>query len=445
MKRNILTACLLLFVLFPVAAQSLQGSYFFERSVQRNKLNAAFAPQVNYISVPALGMASIDVYSNVGLANFHFPTGAGTATFMHPDVSADQFLGQLPAASPYVFETLQVDLLGAGLRIGGQGYLTVALSANQDAWANVPNDVFRYAKQGGDSFLEGPALNARGYGMLSVGYSHDLSEYVEGLRVGGRLKLLAGLFAGGMRLTTVDVSTGSDAVTVTTAGDGWLSGGQFAGSKLKLGDIGFNGFGIAADLGVEYRLKFDGFVNGINLSAAVNDLGTPLRYNKHLSGFSIGGTASYTGFGTLGADTDYKAILDQFVKDLKSMTEVSEVDPEQPEAYRTGVTARAGLEVPFLQEMMSVGMLYTHYAGPFLQYDNLTASCNLTPLHWLNLGVHYTFLGPANRLGFYAEFTPNKIAGFFFGLERATFKTNRQHLAISNFTGSSCFGVNVVF
>ncbi|MBQ1707882.1 MAG: hypothetical protein II026_02305, partial [Bacteroidales bacterium] len=96
MKRHILSLAVLLLACTLVSAQSLRGSYFFETSPQRGKMNAAFAPQVNYVSVPLLGAVGVETWSNAGLGQFVFPTGGSLKTFMHPDISADSFLSALP-------------------------------------------------------------------------------------------------------------------------------------------------------------------------------------------------------------------------------------------------------------------------------------------------------------------------------------------------------------
>ena len=68
-----------------------------------------------------------------------------------------------------------------------------------------------------------------------------------------------------------------------------------------------------------------------------------------------------------------------------------------------------------------------------------------SPKEWLNLGVNWTFIGPANRLGFYAEFIPKKYVGLFLGMERASLTSNSKHMPVRNFSESMAFGVNILF
>ena len=440
MKRYLLTALAAMLALSTLAsAQMLRGSYFFETSLMRGKMNAAFAPQNNYVSVPLLGSAGSETWSNVGLRHFVFPSGTTNRTFMHESVPADTFLGQLPAEDPYLKSRFEMDVLGAGFQLGAKGFVTVSLSAAGTLDAVVPNEFLQFAKTGVDGSYPGPMASGQVYGVLSAGYSHDLSDLVDGLRIGGRIKLLSGIYAGDVDIQKLAVRIQEDEVAVSTAGGGYLVGMTWNDKKFKVGNFGLRGFGFAVDLGFEYRLKLDGFINGVNISASVNDLGR-LGFKKDVSVLSSGASASYTGFQGIGEGYDLKTNLQRVVDDFGRLADIS----SSPAAGYDGVltpSIYAGLEVPFLDEMMSVGALYYRVAG----FDHVMASYNLSPFRWLNLSVNGTFLGARNTYGFYAEFIPKKWVGVFFGMEKASLKTNKQHIPIDNFTESACLGVNVVF
>lgn len=441
MKKHLFAATLLLLTFTSVvSAQSLRGSYFFETSLQRGKLNAAFAPQNNYVSVPLIGSISSDAVSNVGLANFIFPSGNAPYTFMHENVPAGTFLGGLPEADPFLKARAEIDLLGGGFRVGERGYVTVALSAAAETEAIVPNEFLRFAKTGENGIFPGPRINAFSYGILSAGFSYDLGQLVEGLRAGGRIKLLGSFFAGELDLRQINLQLQAEKVAVSTDGDGYLAGLTWADQKIRLAENkGLNGFGVAVDLGFEYRLKLDGFINGVNLSASVNNLGT-LSFNKNVTHLWTGATASFEGLNGIDADYDFKTNLDRVIDDFSRLADIHSADADGY-SHILEPTIYAGVEVPFLNEMLSAGLLYYRSMG----FNNLMVSANVTPVRWLNLGLNGTFLGAVNTYGVYAEFIPKKWVGVFFGMNVATLKTNRQYIPIANFTESGCFGVNVVF
>ena len=440
MRRHIVTVVSLLLVLAPVlSAQALRGSYFFETSPQRGKLNAAFAPQVNYVSVPLLGAVGYDAFSNVGLGHFVFPSDGSLYTFLNENVPADTFLEKLPAEDPYYKGRMETDLLGAGFRLGGNGFMTIGLSVAGEGSALIPNEFLRFAKLNENGSYPGPYAEVNLYGILSLGYSHDLSALVEGLRIGGRVKLLSGIYAGRLNLNQLDVAIQADNVSVATQGDGYLAGAAWKDKKIQVDDIGIRGVGAAVDLGIEYRLKLDGFINGVNLSASVNNLGK-LGYNKGVSLLTTGATASFDGLNGISGDYDFKGNLDRVADDFSRLADISS-SPADSYSPSFSPSFHAGVEVPFLREMMSVGLLYYRAAG----FDNLMVSYNVSPVRWLNLNVNGCFLGAADTFGCYAEFIPKKWVGVFFGIEKASLRTNSQHIPIENFTESACLGVNVVF
>ena len=441
MKRNILLSALVLLAFTALASgQSLRGSYFFETSLMRGKLNASFAPQNNYVTIPVIGFSGVDCYSNVGLAHFLYAQGdKKNVTFLHPSVSTNAFVSGLPEKDPFVSERLETDVLGAGFRIGANGFITAALSVVQNADARIPNELLRFAKAGGNASIRD--LNARlgGYAQLAVGYSHDLSNLVEGLHLGGRVKFLAGLAALDANLSGAEIVMDGQQLSVSTNGIGYLSGFNYVDGKFKADKIGFNGIGFAVDLGVEYRIPLDGFINGVNISASVNDLGL-LHFIKNVKMLSSISTASFSGFKGIDTDYDFSTNFQNVVDDFSKLANFNSSNAEGY-SYKLRPSIYAGVEAPFLNQMMSLGVLYYYAQG----FHNILASYNLTPVRWFNFNVNYTFVGPARNLGLYAEFIPKKAVGVFFGINKASLKTNSAGLGIGNLSESACFGINVVF
>lgn len=445
MKRSLLSTILLLALPVLLAAQS-RGSYFFENSLLRHKLNPAFAPQTCYISVPVLGSSSVDAASNVGLGNFIFQYHNKPYTFLNEHIDAKTFLNKLPRRDPYVTERIETDLLGAGMPVGGNGYATVSLSLVENGKLVVPSSLLRFAKlgrTGGEEAwdLEGPLGRLYGYVSLAAGYSHDLDWLVEGLRVGGRVKLLLGVTAVQAGIDKLSVRMEENLFSVNTLGSGRLSGFgyQAADNAFRWQGFGLRGLGTAIDLGAEYGLPLDGFFDGINFSASVNDLGF-IWFNRKLLDASTQGAFSFSGFENLG-DSDIQKDIDALADELGNLIRP---DVSQGRSFVQALTPSiyVGADAPFYVYAfrMHAGLLYYRTVGR----DNLMASYGISPFEWLNLGINWTFLGPAGRFGFYAEFIPQKYVSVFFGMERAGYRRNSDHLAIRNFTDSFSFGLNVL-
>ena len=444
MKRTFLTALLLALPLL-LPAQS-RGSYFFENSLLRGKLNAAFAPQTAYVSVPVIGSTSVDAASNVGLGNFLFQYHGKPCTFLNENISADSFLEKLPQQDPYLSERIETDLLGGGIPVGAHGFATVSLSVVENGSLTLPAQLLRFAKLGRTADtqqwdIEGLQAQLAGYVSLAVGYSHDLSPLVEGLRAGARVKLLSGVTGLQADIDRISVRMEDRLFAVTASGSGQLSGFGYEASdkRFSWNGFGLRGIGTAIDLGVAYRLPLGGVFEGVDFSASVNDLGF-LQFNRQLLDASTRGSFVFSGFDSLG-DADFQEMIDGVTDELEALIRPSVTEgrrfalPLSPSLY-------AGVALPFDVRTlrMNAGLLYYRSLG----HDNLMASYGLSPFEWLNLGVNWTFLGPAGRFGFYAEFIPRKYASVFFGMERAGFRRNSSHLAIRNFTDSFSFGVNIL-
>ena len=148
----------------------------------------------------------------------------------------------------------------------------------------------------------------------------------------------------------------------------------------------------------------------------------------------------FTGFEDL-SPSDLSGQIGRTVDALKGLTR-PDVSDGRSLLQTLTPSIYAGADLPFnvYAFRMHAGLLYYRTLGR----DNLMASYGLSPFEWLNLGASWTFLGPAGRFGFYAEFIPYKYVSLFFGMERAGFRRNSDHLALRNFTDSFSFGVNVL-
>lgn len=440
MKRNILISALALLAFTALASgQPLRGSYFFETSLMRGKLNASFAPQNNYVSIPVIGYVGADVYSNSGLANFFYTQGdKKNVTFLHPSIPTDTFLKNLPDKDPFVKERIETDVLGAGFRLGANGFLTAAISVVETADVQIPKELLRFAKSGGNASIRDLNVRAGAYAQLAVGYSHNFADMVEGLHLGGRVKFLTGLAAIDANVSRADIVMDGQQLAVNTNGTGYLAGFEY-NDGFKMGKIGLNGFGVAFDLGVEYRIPLDGFINGINISASVNDLGF-LNFGKGVTKLTSSGSASFSGFQGIDADYDFSTNFQNVIDDFTKLANFN-ASAADKYAYKLSPSIFAGVEAPFLNEMMSLGVLYYFSQG----FHNLMASYNLTPVRWFNFNLNYTFVGPARTFGLYAEFIPKMPIGFFIGMEKASFKTNSTFLGVRNLTETVCLGINVAF
>lgn len=122
------------------AQEASRSGYFLEGYNFRHQLNPAFAPEQNYVSVPALGNFGVGLMSNVGVNTFLYkmPNGDLT-TFMNSTVGADEFIGKLKNNNK-ITANINLALLSGGFR-AFNGYNTVTLSVRSDVGVNLPKDL----------------------------------------------------------------------------------------------------------------------------------------------------------------------------------------------------------------------------------------------------------------------------------------------------------------
>ena len=100
MKKYHIIAAFLLLMPLMAGAQVLKGSYFLDNSVNRHRMNPAFAPRANYLQLPGLGNTSVGALSNLEIPTFLYPVDGQLATFLHPSVSVKDLSDNPPCRKP---------------------------------------------------------------------------------------------------------------------------------------------------------------------------------------------------------------------------------------------------------------------------------------------------------------------------------------------------------
>ena len=216
MKKTIILVSLILLPLV-MGAQALKGSYFMENSVNRNKMNPAFAPRANYLHIPAVGTLGVGAVTNLDVPTFLYPSNGELLTFLHKDVSVEQFDRAL-AKHPHIDADAYTNILNFGFYNKNKAFWTFDLSVRAGADVDVPRDLFMFVKKGtgtsGESFN---IANLNAYASASVqaslGWSRNISEAV---RVGARLRFIAPLAYAALNLENVRLTTSHEKWTVET-------------------------------------------------------------------------------------------------------------------------------------------------------------------------------------------------------------------------------------
>lgn len=432
MKQNkIILAVFMLLLPLLAGAQVLKGSYFLDHSINRHKMNPAFAPRANYFQLPVIGNTGVGIYSNLDVPLLTYPVGDKLGTFLHPSVSLEQFRRDLPAHLHFDAD-IQTTILSFGGFNKKKAFWNFTIDTRMMYDMDLPSDLFLFVKQGvGTQSQKYNIGNINAYAtaalQASFGYSR---EWMKGLRAGFKVRAIAPIAYFGLNLEDVSLTTGADKWTVNTNGYLYTS---MAGLDVKMSDgslgtdfdmnkflsnKGLAGFGYSVDLGVEYTLEIGCPVDGLAFSLAVTDLGQIFYKKDCVSAFKNEGSMDWIGFHV---DENLNLNTDQAMADLESKASglFNLKEMEHPQMFERSTMPRlyAGVELPFLKRTMSVGLLYSARFSHSYARHELTASYNITPCRWFALGLNYSFLNTTRSMGAMLEFTPKAGPCLFLGMD----------------------------
>ena len=432
--KNLIMMLVALLMPLVAGAQALKTSYFLDNSLNRNKMNPAFAPRSNYFQIPAVGNLSAGVMSNLEVPTFLYPMNGELVTFLNNQISIEQFEKSLPN-HPHLDAEVSANILNFGFYTKRKSFWTFDIGIKAGLDTDLPADLFLFLKKGAGTSGESYNIaNVNAYATASVqaslGYSRNI---IDGLRIGAKVRVIAPVAYAAVNLENVRLTTGTDKWTLETEG---YAHAALQGLEVNLPEgemvpeVGFNldqmlqnkvlaGMGYSADLGAEYVLDLPGkMFDGISFSAAVTDLGI-VRYNKDVvHSYSTRGSVDWMGFQNVGVDDmdNFSESIDDFVANAEGLLNLTE--EESSDLVRSTMpTVYLGAEVPFLWHRMSVGLLYSGRFSHSYYRNELTASLNITPAKWFALGVSYSFLNASQTVGGILELTPKKGLNFFLGFD----------------------------
>mgnify|MGYP001066913303 CR=1 FL=1 len=396
----ILGALIIVFTVGTVGAQQVAKiGYFMDHSTHKHLMNPALVPSRGYISIPALGSVDLDLRSNLSLPQFLYPGSNGQLmTFLHEDVTPQQFLSQLNPEN-YLRLQQRFSLLSAGAYFGSS-FWTFEVASRINAGFSIPYDFFAFLKKGMDN-AQGNRYEIRDLKMgadalieTSVGSSFVVADNI---RVGVKGKLLIGAAkaVGGMDEMIIDMRP--DKWTVSSNGSINLYGAGFGFTKnaegvvegVEFASSGTSGMGLALDLGASWKpLDF------LEVSAGITDLGRVSWKKDHNRVARAQGTVTYTGLENISLDdndTDedpLKDITDQFME----LAQFKESSTTAKLSESLSPTLNIGAEAGVLDNKVSFGLLYTGRMIPGNPLNELTGVINLRPIEHINLATSYTLI-----------------------------------------------------
>lgn len=445
-----ISAIIVLSIAYKGYAQSVALTEYFQTGYSmRHKLNPALLPQYGYVNIPALGAVSVNIGSNLGLANFLFPLSNGDlATFMHPDISDDQFLSKLKDVN-YMQSSVEMSILSVGW-FWGRSFWSVDISAHADINASLPYELFHFVKTEMD---ENPTdykirdieMRVRAYSSLAIGYARAITPE---WRMGAKFKFIYSGADMKLEVPQMDIHMSENQWKVMSNARATLAGGL--ASFTKNGDtvtginLGFDpssfGYGGAIDFGFEFKPNA---VRGLRFSVGVTDLGFIYYKKADVQRASANGEVVFDGFDNIGTDMDATETTNKLNEDLKDM--ISLVEDNERRSYSSMLYARlnAGLEYDFFLDKFSVGLLSSTLFNPDRISTELTVSLNMKLLKWLSLSVSYSFLQTQQTIGWALNITPKWGLNLFLASDYTPLVTNPQYIPLNKAHISTTIGLSI--
>ena len=452
--RRLLAAALLMLMCVSVNAQALHTGYFTDGYLMRYRLNPALMSTRGHFSVPALGNFNLETMGNVGMGNFLYTSDLNSdklVTFMHPSVSADDFLAGLDENNR-VAMNLDMTILSTAFHAWG-GFNSIDFTVHSATGVSLPYDMLRFMKVTGNGEYNMNNINfrTRNYADLAFGHARKINS---SLTVGARLKFLLGAGYANAMFDNMSIKASADRWEIMARGNVDVAfGGQYAHSADNgVNEVngyenitpGLNGYGVGLDLGAVYEFK-KGLLDGLTLSASLNDIGFITWSKAAHAAISPESPYTFDGFDNVAIHGNNNTLDDQWEgmqNDLEDFFALEDMGERNiTEGIGAKVNAAAEYEMPFYRRL-SVGLLYTGcFDGPY-SYNQGMFVVNISPLNVLDFAV-------SGRVGTYGAgfgaMANLHCPGFslFVGTDCFLGKVSKEFIPLENMNSSISIGVNI--
>ena len=434
----------------PLAAQTPRNGYFSENLPMRHNLNPAFAPEYDYVAIPAIGGISAGMNSNVGADNFLFKKKGEVVTGLHSSVGSDEFLSGLKSRN-YMEVNSGVSVVSLGFKALG-GFNTIGINVKSATSAALPYELFEFAKIGQvngapTSYnIKDTRVQSSNYLELAFGHSRNLGER---FRIGAKVKYIAGVAYADARIDAIDVAMSADKWSVREQGEMFTTDAIDIQYKpngeiddISKGSFGVAGNGLGFDFGASYKL-----LDNLVLSASLTDVGFVAWKGSNAS--VNPDEFVYDGFHHLVAekDPDGSSALsregDQLEEDLRKLVRFqNETGASRTQSLQTMLNL-AG-EYSILNDKIGFGLLWSTRLGTPRKWTEVMASANFRPVQWFNATVNFSTSNLGHSLGALINFCP-KGFNFFFGSDYIPFKYSKEGIPLSTAKFNVVLGMAITF
>jgi len=445
-----------------VGAQNLNSAYFLDGYAYGHEMNPAKDYDRNaYFSFPFFGNVNLVTRGNLALGDFLVggPTG-GLVTALHPSIASSDFLGKLHENN-ILLGDLRCDVVGVGFH-SGKAYHTITIGMRTNVGFNIPYELFEVAKQieNRNYSFTGLGATATAWMEAGYGYSRDINQAI---RVGGKLKFLVGIGFARLWMDNVTLRQSDQNEWIATVNAGaevgmksfsWgamevmeseTSGKMYR--QIKLGNIdaknpGVNGYGAAIDLGAEWDLEKQGWVDGLKVGIALLDFGF-IRWRDVAQAQSHGEPFIFHFHQpeiTTSGDSPLSQRVDEAVDRLSNLINLQDCGTGN-KARMLGATLNISAEyrMPFYRPLKA-GVLCTTYIQGKYTWNEERLALTVSPLKWLEMSGSMSIGTNGVGLGWVLNVHPRGF-NLFTGMDYSIYKMSKQHIPLRS-NSSFCIGIN---
>lgn len=467
MKKLLISISILFATAFSTFSQGVHSYYFLDEWSQRHILNASFAPEYGYLSLPVLGGIDLGLTTNTGMTNFIYPIDHSDpsypkyqfTTFLNKSVDGTKFINALPSNVTFN-QNMKLNLLSFGFYTAQKSFWSFDIYFKQNFDLSMPKDFFRFAKLGMTNStnnvydLKNFAVDQTNTAQVSLGYSREINSK---LRVGLNAKLLVGLSKVKLNYSKFDLTLSKDSYTINAVGDAYMMSDlvsvgvdadhyyDFSNINTNTSNLKPSGLGAAFDFGFTYK-PFE----HLTIAASVNDIGF-MKWNATSIKKGVAtSNVNYTGFNNINTDSideSTKGQLDQLKTDAKNLIKFKETANTQDFKDNVPYTINASAEYSIFandKHDIRLGMLYQSYNSSLVKKNELIGALTLKPLSWLGISGTYDILNKDyNRYGVAINFSPRWI-NLYIASDYVTPKINHQYIPIDKMNLNISFGGSFV-
>ena len=449
-KSIILGACVAFAT--TAVAQHTNSGYFLDGYMFRYQMNPAIGNNQNYISMPGLTNINVAERGTLGVSDIFYNVNGRTATFLHPDVSAEEAMSKFKGTN-HIGVNTKIDVLSFGFKAFG-GYNTMSISARANAAVKLPDDIFRLLKEGvtNDTYnIANVAAHADAYAEVALNHSHQITPNV---RIGVTLKGLVGAGNVDLDFKKAQLELREDSWDVVTEAEvqaniknlNLISSvseetGNMCIDDVEIEKFGIAGYGAAVDLGAVVN------IGDFEVSAALLDLGAISWSNNYLA--STDGehrftTDKYTFNVDDEAANSFENEFERMGDDLAVLYEVKDMGDQGSRLRMLATTLNVGVKYTLpTYKKLSFGFLSTSRFQSDFSWTEVRLSANYAPCKFFSMGANVATGTIGSGLGWMINLHPSGF-NLFAGMDYTCLNLVKPGVP-KNSTTTVNFGINIPF